>query len=333
MNWQALLAEWSIAEPWSIRAMPGGINNLSQIVETPSGSYVLRTYPSDRAPEHIRYELTVLSELRQQDLPFHVPAPLPTISGELFAEVNGTSVTLTPLLSGSMPQNGDLDQASFAGRALAELGKTLAAIHVRTTAQVAPFPPSGEFDGWAGVPIEPEPLIRQLPLSKRAQEHALSFLEGSLAAAPALYRALPQQIIHRDYDQSNILMQGNRVSAILDFEFCGYDLRVLDLVYALSQWPSGFWNTGREWEIMDSFAKGYLQRQTLTLAELESLPRLLRLRATTSLFFRLGRYTRGVDLQAGLIERMEEIAVGETWLKQNEEELLRRARNWYHEAQ
>jgi Ser/Thr protein kinase RdoA (MazF antagonist) len=84
---------------------------------------------------------------------------------------------------------------------------------------------------------------------------------------------------------------------------------------------------------MDSYAKGYLQRQTLTLAELESLPRLLRLRATTSLFFRLGRYTRGVDLQAGLIERMEEIAVGETWLKQNEEELLRRARNWYHEAQ
>ena len=51
---------------------------------------------------------------------------------------------------------------------------------------------------------------------------------------PSLYAALPCQIVHSDFDPSNILMEAITVTAVLDFEFCTCDLRALDLVVALS---------------------------------------------------------------------------------------------------
>jgi Ser/Thr protein kinase RdoA (MazF antagonist) len=167
-------------------------------------------------------------------------------------------------------------------------------------------------------------------LTKEDQKQTIFLLEETQTLAPALYQSLPQQIIHRDYDQSNILMEGDSVTGVLDFEFCGYDLRILDLAYALSHWPDGLWNTGREWLVINAFGQGYLQRQKLALEELEVLPRVFRLRATTSLFFRLGRYAQGVETQESLIDHIQETLKSETWLRMNAEELLRHARNWLH---
>jgi len=44
-------------------------------------------------------------------------------TGELFAVLSGTIVTMSPRLSGSIPQNDNLEQAYAAGQALAELVK------------------------------------------------------------------------------------------------------------------------------------------------------------------------------------------------------------------
>jgi homoserine kinase type II len=199
---------------------------------------------------------------------------------------------------------------------------------LETTSQAAPFPYSGDFEAWAGIPIEPARLIQQLPLEQEERHRTLTLLEVTQAAAPSLYQALPQQIIHRDYDQSNVLMDDGSVTGVLDFEFCGPDLRVLDLAYALSQWPEGLWNTGEEWAVIDAFGRGYLQHQNLTLPELESLPLVLRLRATTSLYFRFGRYVRGLETSEDMVLQIREALYKETWLQANAEELLHRARNW-----
>lgn len=332
MNWDELREIWPIPGPWSMRPITQGINNLTQIIDTPSGRYILRTYDPDRPLERVRYELTILGYLQEKNLPFHIPALIPTVTGETLAVLSGAIVTLSPWLSGSPPQNLNLGQAHSAGQALAELVKALAEIEIELAADVAPFSPSGDFEAWAGVEIDPANLIQELPLAKEEQEQILRLLEDTQAIAPSLYRALPQQIIHRDYDQSNILMECNEVTGILDFEFCGPDLRILDLAYALSQWPSGWWNTGKEWSIITSFAQGYLKGQMLTLEELEALPAVFRLRLTASLFFRLGRYLLGLETPESMLERVQETLITKKWLDLHEEKLLGYARNWYHNA-
>jgi homoserine kinase type II len=329
MNGDELRQFWSIPEPLSILPITQGVNNLTQIVETPAGSYILRSYRADRALEQIRYELGVLKRLHETALPFQVPAPIPTVTGELFAVLSGTVVSLSPRLPGYPPPNDHLEQVYAAGETLAELVQALNELQVEITPQVAPFPLSGDFEAWSGIPIVPANLLQKLPLAQEERYQLLRIMEETQALAPSLYRTLPQQIIHRDYDQSNILMEGNSVTGVLDFEFCGPDLRVLDLTYALSQWPSGFWNTGKEWGIIDAFVQGYLQRQRLALAELEALPLIFRLRATTSLFFHLGRFAQGVETTEEILERIRETLTTEAWLQIHAEELLVHAQSWH----
>jgi homoserine kinase type II len=330
MNWNELKDMWPISEPWSIRPITQGINNLTHIVNTSTGNYILRTYPSDRSLDSIRYELNVLGILQQKHLPFQIPVPIPTVTGALFAVLSGKITTMSPRLPGSVPQNDNLEQAYAAGQTLAELVKALADIQVETTLKTAPFPPSKDFEGWAGIPVDTANLIQKVSLTRAEQKQTFELLDNTQAFTPSLYQTLPQQIIHRDYDQSNILMEGNSVTGVLDFEFCGPDLQILDLAYAISQWPAGMWNTGKEWSVIDAFGKGYLERQRLNFAQLEMLPHILRLRATTSLFFRLGRYQKGLETEESILEHIHDALYNEAWLKIHEEELLSHVHSWYH---
>ncbi len=321
---------WHIPEPWSIIPITQGVNNLTQVIETSQGSYILRSYRRDRAPERIRYELGILKSLGKRNLPFQVPVPIPTVTGELFAILSGTIVSLSPRLPGSPPPNGHLKQAYAAGEALGELLKALNELTMEATSQATPFPLSGDFQAWSGIPINPANLLRELPLVEKKCDQILRLMEEAQTSAPTLYQTLPQQIIHRDYDQSNVLMEGDSITGILDFEFCGPDLRVLDLTYALSEWPFGFWGTGKEWAILDAFGQGFLKQQKVTLAELEALPLIFHLRATTGLFFHLGRFAQSIETLEEILARVREILAMEAWLQLHSKELIRRARDWQH---
>ena len=70
MNVYELQKEWPIQEPCSLRPLTNGINNLTQVVETATGSYILRSYRSDRSLERIRYERSMLSVLQQKNCLF-----------------------------------------------------------------------------------------------------------------------------------------------------------------------------------------------------------------------------------------------------------------------
>ena len=228
MNWDELQEIWPLPGHGSLRPVFQGINNLTQIVVTPAGNYVLRTYDADRSLEHIGYELGLLKELGRMNLPFRVPAPVPTITGESFAIYSGRMITLTPWLAGLAPQGDNLEQAQVVGRSLAELGKALAEIQIEPTVNVVAFPLSGDFEAWGRIDLDTvRSIMSGLPLTQQEQSQIITLLERTRAVTPSLYQTAPVQIVHRDYDQSNILMEGNSVTGILDFEFSGPDLRIL----------------------------------------------------------------------------------------------------------
>src|SRR5687768_13725923 len=164
MKWDELQEIWPLPEPWSLRPILQGINNLTQIVETPAGNYILRTYDTDRHLEHIGYELSLLRELQQTSLPFRIPAPVPTVTGELFAIFSGKIITMSPWLPGLPPQGNNLEQARVAGQALAELVKFLADIELGITFEVVPFSLSGDFEAWGNLDADSlNSIIRGLP--------------------------------------------------------------------------------------------------------------------------------------------------------------------------
>jgi homoserine kinase type II len=86
------------------------------------------------------------------------------------------------------------------------------------------------------VPVSPDEQGRLTRLIRTVQEQI-----------PAMYAALPRQIIHGDFVPFNLLVQDDRVTAVLDFEAAMHDLRALDLAMALAAWGSGRMGTGAPW--------------------------------------------------------------------------------------
>src|SRR5262249_47795620 len=79
--------------------------------------------------------------------------------------------------------------------------------------------------------------LRELPVDSAACLRLVQLLHHVEEHVPTLYTTLPQQIIHGDFDPSNVLMEGDRILGLLDFEFSGQDLRVADLLIPLTWWP------------------------------------------------------------------------------------------------
>ncbi len=325
LNVDALLSAWSIDRPWTIQPALTGSNNLSYPVTTPSGHYVLRIHQNTADPERVRYEHTVLTHLAQSALSFAVPAPIPTRSGATLAPVpddeERTLAALFPLIAGRHPQ-GSAQQRRLCGRALAELDHALARITL--PAPPGTLTPFGSVTRIHPDPAVPQPreMLESLPLepTQRAQ---LTRVIGHLdAAVPMLYRSLPQQLVHRDFAASNVLMDGDRVTGVLDFEFAGPDLRVVDLARSLSQFTINPWSSPDGWQGVAAFARGYRERAELGSHEAAALPDAMRLYRLMSLVHREGRRRRGLASEEDVLARAQALLLQEEWLRERHQDLV-----------
>ena len=145
---------------------------------------------------------------------------------------------------------------------------------------------------------------------------------------PSLYAHLPQCIVHRDYYAPNVLFAGEEVSAVLDFEFAGEDLRALDVAMVLAWWP--LWGTEEaRWSVCEAFARGYASVEQLTLAEAEAVPTLARLQFAAWLMHSAGRFQSGLagwDEIATFVARLALAFLA--WLMPNEPVLTARLVAW-----
>lgn len=236
--------------------------------------------------------------------------------------------TLSPFLPGECPDRNDLSLAPPAGTALAVLDNALAAV---SEIAVAGFEPIFSFGslvhGYAPVP-DPLAAVERLPVERDKVQQIQAILASVIEMVPDWYAHLPQQLLHLDYDPSNIFMQDHRVTAVFDFEFAGVDLRVMELCVVLSWWPVNLMGTGKEWEMMDAFATAYTADFPLSREELRAIPDILRLRDLASLVHRMGRYFAGRETDATMRQRVEHSLWREAWLVAHRETLLHHAMTW-----
>ncbi len=335
MDLSKLWTAWPVAGPWSLTPLQGGTNNLIWRVGTADGqSYVLRLTPDITRIPRIRYEAALLQALQGKQLPFLLPIPLQAKSGDMivsFEQETGTPAlaTLQPLLPGSLPERDDSSNASQAGSTLALLDVALATLpEIQPPEGFQPLPPFGELADWH--PLVPDPLaaIELLPIERDWARQIRANLSRVIEMNDVLYTQLPQQLLHRDYDPANILMHDRQVTAVLDFEFAGTDIRALDICVALSWWPVNLLGTGKEWDIIDALGKAYLSHFPLSEAELLAIPDLWRLRDATSLVHRMGRYLAGLETDDRMQGRVRHSLWREMWLSANQETLLQHALAW-----
>lgn len=326
----AISTTWPL-EAVSVQPIGGGINNRTFRLQTTSGGYILRLYPSSAQPEMIAFETRVLAELARADLPFQVPAPLRSRAGEAaptirFHQTEETDATearamVTAVIPGAARQPESLAQAESAGAALGALTRAMSGISPTGT-------PVGYGDLEHINPLLPDPVAAaSLPMITPEESRRLTrLLEGIIRDRNHWYRTLPMQVIHGDYVPFNILMLGDTVSAVLDFELACYDPRALD--FATGFWPWLMWREDTDWAMADAFAAAYTRHQTFTPAEAEALPFLLRLRRAGSLLWWAGKYLQGTAAGDGVRWNVASALRLEDWLEANQGELLRRASGW-----
>ncbi len=86
MDLAQLWKAWPIAGPWHLSPLSGGTNNLVWRAEAADGErYVLRLFPDLTRLPRLHYEAALLRALSQVDLPFRLPLPIETYSGESVA--------------------------------------------------------------------------------------------------------------------------------------------------------------------------------------------------------------------------------------------------------
>ncbi len=334
-NLFTFLANWPVEPASTLTPMAGGTNNRAWVFTAEDGlSYVLRLAAGTNALNHTRTESALLAALRDIPLPFHLPFPLLTRTGNSLLQIEQDNeqpaiATLTPLLPGKIPAR-TVENSAIAATALGRLDAAL------STIPIASLPASNSDaafyygDLTHCHPLIADPFIEVERLLPADQARSMiQILQKSLCDWQRLTdQTLPWQIIHRDYGPGNMLMEREQVSAILDFEFAGADRRIFDLCVAISWWPVRLMETGNEWEMIDAIGRAYTAEIPLTEAELRILPATLRMRDTTSLIYRIGRHLAGLETIQTIQERVQHSLWRETWLQANQRTLLQHALNW-----
>jgi len=309
------LRAWAITPLETSRAVLG-LNNDSFFVTAREGEYVARVYRNTAEHERVRYEHELLGRLAAESLPFSVPAPIPTRDGDTLAVLEtslGPRLAALFVRAEGEPARMTARDARLAGRALAQVDLALA----RLARPVKAAPTIRDVH-----PLVPDPIeaLAELGLGERLRV-ARELFERVEASHDPLVGSLPAQIVHGDFAYSNVVVNDGAVSAFLDFEFAGPDLRAADLAAAMYVTAVRAGDDDR-WAILEALASGYRRSLALDPAEVAAVPELMRRRNAVGIIHWIGRHRQGIATRDAPVERIDRGAMLARWLDTNAPRLV-----------
>jgi homoserine kinase type II len=285
----------------------GGSNNESWRIETPDRAYVLRLYRNSGNLPHVAFEHVLLRRLALMSLSFEVPLPLMSREGRALERLKLYDVPVPVSLFGVIPGEhpahwNDEGRARAAGAALGELDAALA--RVEMPPGMESLPTYADLDRIHPAVHDPESDLVALPIERSLLDAFGTYLARTRETLPRLYGPLPQQIIHSDLGGSNLLLVGDRVSGVLDFEFASLDLRAMDLAVAIGLMGPVPDHYALDLNVVRTLAAGYGEWIQLTPEEIAVVPDLLRLRGAVTTVHRLGRWKEGLSFSHAVETRI-----------------------------
>lgn len=332
-----LAAIWDLPADTVVQPLgQGGYNNhLYRVDVSGRPTFVLREYGNHNSPRMIEHELSVLLQLQRHKLPFRIPGPEITRRGELCATVDTSAgirlLVLLPYVNGVNPDPANLTQCKQIGAAIAQLGQALKKVDVRGLR----LPPS--YRALDRVhPMVPDPLMaltdaEELGLDVAADtaERMNALLERVRNAADTAWKGLGEQLTHGDVIPGNVMVSGDTVAALIDFENCALNPRAMDLAGALDTWLFDvLYKPDQLWKRFDALGTGYTGVVKLARAELQALPMLILLRNASVLMHLCGRFIAGLTPAIDVESWLDSLITLDSWLEKNGAELVARAERW-----
>jgi homoserine kinase type II len=209
----------------SATGIEAGTVNTNYRLDTALGTLFLRLNEGKREDE-VAYEAQLISHLSARGVV--TPCPRLAQDGRPYARIAAGFVTVFPWAPGAHRSLSELSAADVraAGLALARLHQCGEGFPERRPSRYALAPIVLRYRGFQHAP---EPA---LATAVRDLGEEIAWLD---ARAPAR-ASLPQGIIHGDLFPDNVLFEGSRLSALLDFEQASDGALVYDLAVCLLSW-------------------------------------------------------------------------------------------------
>lgn len=256
------LSRYDVGELVSAKGIAEGVENSNYLVDTTRGRFILTLYEKRVAAADLPFFLALKTHLADKGLP--VPRPIPDRDGTALQTLAGRPACLIEFLPGVSLTVPSPAHCRAAGEALGRM-------HVAVRDFAGTRQNALSLPGWhaladkcAGRADEVAPGLA----ATIAEE--LAFLDAHWP------RDLPCAAIHADLFPDNVLMQGTRVSGLIDFYFACTDIRAYDLAVTEGSWAFAPDGTGFDAAKAAALRDGYAATHGLSDAESAALPILCR---------------------------------------------------------
>ena len=274
-----VLANYEIGKIKSILALHAGSQFAAKlIIESAKGRFVLKR---THIREQNRKDQAQLALITLQKSGFPVPQIIESKQGQILISVNENIYELLEFVKGQRFDRSS-EQAFQAGKILAELHYQMKNIQNEES-----FIESSSFHDSDKVRSAMEQYLRS------SCDDSIGTLANIIGKINVLYNQTandvnvagymnwPKMLIHGDFHPGNILFDGEKPSALLDFDAIKYSSPVMDLANGLLQFSiissngsPDVWPSGLDVEIFTAFLEGYRLNGNLIKEQLQVIPQL-----------------------------------------------------------
>jgi len=216
------IKQFPLGEALALQGISSGIDNSNFFLTTERGEYVLTIFENLRF-EQLPFYVQLMRHLAERGIP--VPAPVPTVDGELVVTLHGKPAIIVSRLSGA-------SQLEPQPVHCAEVGSMLARMHLAGRDFTLSQPNLRGLDWITATAPKVLPLVSKPEAELLRSEVAYQ----NEFAGTGTYAALARGPVHADLFRNNVMFEGERLTGCFDFYFAGVDTWLFDVAVTVNDW-------------------------------------------------------------------------------------------------
>ena len=266
------LRKYDVGEAISFKGIAEGVENSNYLLETTKNRFILTLYEKRANPEDLPYFLDMMEHLADNGV--NAPLPIRDKNGNSLQMLAGRPACMISFLTGVSVNH-------ISEGHCAELGETLASMHLALSGYKATRPNDLGLAGWQELASETQDRADEvMPGLSDIIKKELAFLSENWP------QALPEGNIHADLFPDNVLFTGETITGLIDFYFGCTDYLAYDIAVCINAWC---FDANHQFEANKAkrLVEMYDTYRSLTQHELNALPVLCRGAAMRFLLTRL----------------------------------------------
>ncbi len=261
-----VLRLWHLGACLRCERLTAGRNNESFHLQAETGDYVLRRSRASKSAEALAFEHALIAHLRQQGFP--VPDLILSLDGLTWESCGGRLWTVSRFIFGDQPTRTE-QTATLGGEILARYHLAMADFKPNTTVPPEAYRIADVLNSLAAYednPISDTAVSTLIERTRKAAHKTAELLDASA-------KGLPQTIIHGSCRLTSLIIQNDKIVALLDMDSARCGSRAEDIAIALASFAKCRAGTAAVDVIMaGSLRKAYASNLAIGRAETDAIP-------------------------------------------------------------